>query len=75
MGELVAKILATARHEVNYLPRYPQVARRPTPCVSEIFSLLEHHLTDERADDPDYRRFITVKLMEGDSGISLHVEL
>lgn len=74
IGELVSKILATARHEINYLPRYSQVAADHRHVYQEIFSLLEHHLTDEQADDPDYRRFLTVKLMEGDSEISLHVE-
>jgi len=74
INELVTKILAVVHHEINYLPRHPQVAADHRHVYQEICSLLEDHLDDNRVADPGYRRFITVKLMEGDSEISQYVE-
>jgi len=74
INELVSQIIATARHEITYLPRHPRVAADHRHVFEEIFSLLDEHLTDDKFSDPGYKRFLTIKLMEGDGEISALVE-
>lgn len=74
INELVSQIIATARRDIPYLPRQPRVAADHRHVFQEIYSLLEDYLEAGPFNDAGYKRFVTVKLMEGDGEISSLVE-
>ncbi|MCX7982931.1 MAG: ferrous iron transport protein B [Syntrophales bacterium] len=74
INELVSQIIATARKDITYLPRHPRVAAHHRHVFQEIYSLLEDYLDYGPPNDAGYKRFLAVKLMEGDGEISSLVE-